>query len=384
MRRRCVLSAALESWLELLQAGQTSSGAWQAAFAQFGDVHAVRHADPERLAACGISRGTLERLRHPDQDRLAQWRDWLARPGHALLTRDAVDWPAQLAQTSDAPLALWLRGAEPALCAAPQIAIVGSRNATAGGAANARDFAQALGRSGLTVTSGLATGIDAAAHAGALTTTGGTLAVLGNGIDSVYPRENAALAERIAASGLIVSEYPPDTPPARHRFPARNRIIAALSLGVLVVEAGPQSGSLITARLAGERGREVFAIPGSIHNPVARGCHRLIRDGAKLVETAADVLTELAPALRRELDAAPAQAIAAAEESAGHNASHGAAGLAPEYVELLEQMGFDPVDVGEIVARTALTTAEVSSMLLLLELEGHVEALPGGRYARVA
>ena len=293
--------------------------------------------------------------------------------------------PKHLAEAPGAPLALWLRGAKPELLAAPQLAIVGSRNATAGGRSNATDFAQIFGQSGLSVTSGLAFGIDAAAHTGALLTPGGTIAVLGNGIDRVYPRINAELAQQIDAHGLIISEYSPGTPSQRHQFPARNRIIAGLSLGVLVIEAGPRSGSLITARLAGDLGREIFALPGSIHNPLARGCHRLIRDGAKLVETADDVLVELAPKLSQTLENWPAEPVCADEdaENTRHNVPASAEDLAPEYVELLKIIGFDPVTVTNIVARSTLTTAEVSSMLLLLELEGHVEALPGGRYSRI-
>ena len=377
--------SAQDAWLRLLQAGQTSSAAWTAAFEEFGDAAAITAAAPTRLSRFGLTDTTLKRLQHPDQARITAWRDWLSQRDHTLLTRDDDAWPQQLAAASDAPLALWLRGAQPELLNAPQIAIVGSRNATAGGTANAQAFAEAFGRAGLTVTSGLAAGIDAAAHIGALRTPGSTIAVLGNGIDNIYPQEHSSLAAQIAATGVIVSEYAPGTPPQRHRFPARNRIIATLSFGVLVVEAGKQSGSLITARLAGERGREVFALPGSIHNPVARGCHRLIRDGAKLVESAQDVLVELAPALRHALENA-ATSVGATAQPPDQNraaAAQTAATLASEHFELLAAVSFDPTDVGAIVARSGLTTAEVSSMLLLLELEGHVEAMPGGRYARI-
>jgi DNA processing protein len=379
------VSTTQQAWLEILQAGQTSAPAWHAAFAHFGQARHVRHAASQRLAELGLNDATRRRLQHPDHAVIDSWHAWLDDPAHALLTREDTAWPEQLRGCADAPLALWLRGAQPDLLSAPQIAIVGSRSATAGGLANAQAFAQALGSSGLTITSGLAAGIDAAAHAGALGTTGSTVAVLGNGIDAIYPRENTALATKIEAQALIVSEYGPGTPPQRHQFPARNRIIAGLSLGVLVVEAGSQSGSLITARLAGERGREIFAIPGSIHNPVARGCHRLIRDGAKLIETANDVLLELAPVLRAAL-AAPStdRDDSPTGRETRHNTAKNAPQLAPEYRELLESMGFDPADISEIVAQTTLTTAEVSSMLLLLELEGYVEALPGGRYLRVS
>lgn len=379
------MSTAQEAWLGVLQAGQPGASAWHTAFTQLGDVESVCGASAATLQACGLTATTVAELHSPDTARLSAWRDWLAAPQHQLLTRDDPGWPQTLAEGTGAPLALWLRGAKPELLDTPQLAIVGSRNATSGGRANARAFAQAFGHTGLTVTSGLAFGIDAAAHTGALLTPGGTLAVLGNGIDRIYPQINSELAQQIITDGLIVSEYAPGTPAQRFQFPARNRIIAALSLGVLVVEAGPRSGSLITARLAGDMGREIFAIPGSIHNPLARGCHRLIRDGAKLVESAADVLVEIAPRLRKSLEFEPTDAPRGANRAAStrHNLADTAAELAPDYAELLESVGFDPVTVGDIVTRSTLTTAEVSSMLLLLELEGHVEALPGGRYTRI-
>ena len=380
------MSATLTAWLEVLQAGQLSAAAWQTALGHYGDIAALRQAPAAQLTEFGLLPATIERMRHPDAQRIAQWRRWLDQAQHALLTIDAPQYPGRLRECPGAPLALWCSGAQPALLEAPALAIVGSRNASAGGRDNARAFARAFGTSGLAVASGLAVGIDSAAHAGALGTAGGTFAVLGNGIDAVYPTENAELARRIAAAGVIVSEYGPGTPPAKHRFPARNRIIAALGYGVLVVEAGPRSGSLITARLAGELGREVFAIPGSIHNPLARGCHRLIRQGAKLVETAEDVLIELAPALESALArvSIPAEQPPAGARPDAAEALQGAQTLAPEYRKLLDAVGFDPSDITSIVRRSTLTTAEVSSMLLLLELEGQVEALPGARYMRKA
>ncbi|MGD8809702.1 MAG: DNA-processing protein DprA [Gammaproteobacteria bacterium] len=374
------MSDRLSAWLAILQAGQSGAEAWQTALAQCGGPERLCRTPAQQLTGCGLSDSAVARLRNPDAQRLSQWQNWLESPENRLLTVDEPDFPQRLRDTPGGPLAIWLRGPGVDLLEAPQLAIVGSRNATMGGKANARGFARALGGSGLTITSGLAAGIDAAAHAGAVHTTGGTLAVLGSGIDLVYPGENAALADEIASTGLIASEYGPGTPPRRHHFPARNRIIAALSLGVLVVEAGARSGSLITARLAGELGREVFAIPGSIHNPLARGCHQLIRQGAKLVEEANDVLGELAPLLRETLEAPTC----GPERHDGRgDEPETAARLTPEYASLLDAVGFDPTELGEIVRRSTLTTAEVSSMLLLLELEGHVEALPGGRYIRV-
>jgi DNA processing protein len=241
---------------------------------------------------------------------------------------------------------------------------------------------------GLTITSGLAAGIDEAGHRGAVATVGGTVAVLGCGIDVVFPRSNARLALDIAARGVLVSEYPPGVPPNPWQFPARNRIIAGLSLGVLVVEAGGRSGALITAKAALESGREVFAIPGSIHNPLSRGCHRLIRQGAKLVEEAADVLVELQPLLELELEAPPGAVgppgRADGDSSVPPGAAEGSpAGRDPAYARLLEALEYEPAGMAELASRSGLTTAELSSMLLILELEGFVEALPGGRYCRL-
>jgi DNA processing protein len=365
-----------EAWLLLLQGGQLGAAAWHAALENIGppeDIIAAKRGDLESL---GLNAATIDRLKSPDPATLATFQHWLAASNHSLITLDDPHYPALLRQTSAAPTALWIRGSDTTLLAAPQIAVVGSRNATAGGRDTARSFARSLSEHGLTITSGLALGIDAAGHLGGLEGDGSTIAVLGSGIDIVYPRQNEKLAARIGERGLIVSEYPPGVPPQRRHFPARNRIIAGLSVGTLVVEASTRSGSLITARLAGEYGREIFAVPGSIHNPVSRGCHLLIRQGAKLIETADDVLVELAPLLQLPLDAEA--------QDAGLAAAAAATGLPDEYRQLLECIGFDPTDINEIVNRSTLTTAEVSSMLLLLELEGQVEALPGARYMRKA
>lgn len=365
-----------EAWLFLLQAGQLGAAAWLAALEHIGapeDIVAAKRSDLESL---GLNAATIERLKAPDAAVLERFERWLAAPAHGLITLDDPGYPALLKQTSAAPTALWIHGAGRELLAAPQLALVGSRSATTGGRETAQRFARSLSEHGLTITSGLARGIDAAGHIGGLEGGSGTIAVLGSGIDIIYPRQHEKLAERILEHGLIVSEYPPGVPPQRHHFPARNRIIAGLSVGALVVEASTRSGSLITARLAGEYGREIFAVPGSIHNPVSRGCHLLIRQGAKLVETADDVLVELAPLLQlpfgADAHAAPPDRTAKATD------------LPDEYLQLLDCIGFDPTSINEIVTRSTLTTAEVSSMLLLLELEGQVEALPGARYLRKA
>jgi DNA processing protein len=362
-----------EAWLAILQAGQTGSRMWRELVAQSGSADEIRRRPGHELIAQGLDEPTVARLRNPDRRVLDHWHEWLDRPEHSLVTIADEQYPALLSETSDPPLALWIAGRRPSLLSAPQLGIVGSRNATAGGLRNAKDFAQYLGSQGLTITSGLAAGIDAASHEGALQTPSGTVAVLGCGIDIVYPRAHIDLAARIQSDGVVVSEYPPGTPPGRGQFPARNRIIAGLSVGVLIVEAGTQSGALITARLAAESGREIFAIPGSIHNPLARGCHRLIRQGAKLVEDAPSVLVELGALLQFE----PAER--QVSERVGDTAE-----LESEYVELLRCVGYDPIGINELVERCGLTAAEVSSMLLLLELRGLVDAMPGGRYVRTA
>jgi DNA processing protein len=280
-----------------------------------------------------------------------------------------------LRQSPDAPPVLFLRGDAAALIE-PQIAMVGSRNPTAGGRATAREFASRFSRLGLCITSGLALGIDAASHEGALQAHGSTVAVLGHGLDEMYPTENRRLAERIAASGALVSEFAPGTPPLRHHFPRRNRIIAGLALGTLVVEAAQESGSLITARLAGVAGREVFAIPSSIHNPMARGCHELIRQGAKLVERVEDVLAELKISLVDQLLGPPG--------TAGSGTPGAGAALDKEYKILLDALAFEPASIDSLIERTGMNSESIASMLLILELDGHVAPHPGGRYSRMA
>jgi DNA processing protein len=296
---------------------------------------------------------------------------WLAGPGHALIRREDEDFPALLGAIADPPDVLYVDG-DPAALHLPCLAIIGSRNPTAGGARNAFEFARYLGQSGFCIVSGLAAGIDAAAHRGALAAGAPTVAFLGHGIDTVYPAQHRELAAAIAKQGALVSEFPFGTPPMRQLFPQRNRLISGLSLGTVVVEAARQSGSLITARLAGEQGREVFALPGSIHNPMARGCHRLIREGAKLVESAEDIVNELGPLAGHVLQFSQESSQSPSARVTGDDA---------EYRKLREHLGFDPVSVDELASRSGLTIEQVSSMLLILELDGKVEKLSGGRYA---
>jgi len=291
-----------------------------------------------------------------------------------LLRQGQPGYPPQLACIPDPPELLYFRG-DPTVLSAPAIAIVGSRRPTPAGRATAFEFARRLASHGLVVTSGLAAGIDAAAHRGALAAGGATVAVCGTGLDRTYPEAHAALAAEIAAQGAVVSEFPPGTKPLPHHFPRRNRLISGLSLGVLVVEARHRSGSLITARLAAEQGREVFALPGSIHNPLARGCYRLIRDGARLVETVQEVVA----GLQADLFAALPWPVVQPRETEALSAGP----LDRESKILLNACGFEPVDVDILVQRTGFTAASVASMLVMLELRGEVESSAGGTYCRL-
>ena len=309
-------------------------------------------------------------LAGPDPATFATELAWLEEPDNHLLTHADLAYPPLLREITDAPLLLYVRGALAAL-AAPQLAVVGSRNPSRGGCDNARAFSEHLVRAGLGITSGLALGIDACAHEAALAAGGTTIAVAGTGLDRVYPAAHRELAHRIAVHGALISEFPLGTPPRRENFPRRNRLISGLALGVLVVEAAQQSGSLITARLAADQGREVFAIPGSIHSPLARGCHVLIRQGAKLVETAQDILEELGALAR--FAAAPVTAVM--QPMAASN---------PGEAQLLELMGYDPVEIDTLVTQSGLTAGTVSSMLLAMELRGLVEVRPGGKVQRTS
>jgi DNA processing protein len=323
------------------------------------------------LAGIGLSTRARELLRSPDESALDADLRWIEASGATLVAATSPGYPALLRESPDAPGVLYVLGQVGAL-SEPQIAMVGSRNPTPGGRDNARRFAAWFARAGLGVTSGLALGIDAACHEGALSGGGLTIAVLGCGLDETYPRENRSLAERIREQGALVSEFPPGTPALAAHFPQRNRIIAGLAAGTLVVEAAQKSGSLITARLAGNAGREVFALPSSIHNPVARGCHELIRQGAKLVEQPEDVLGDLKISLAHQI---------LADVS---SPARGGPELDKEYKILLDALAFEPASVDTLIERTGLNSESITSMLLILELGGHVAPHPGGRYSRVA
>ena len=317
-----------------------------------------------------LAPAALEFLAAPDEAAVDADLAWLSSSGARILLAGDAEYPPLLRQMPRAPAALYVEGSVAAL-SAPQIAMVGSRSPTAAGRATAREFAAFFARQGLTVTSGLALGIDAASHEGALAGGGETVAVYATGLDRVYPAEHAQLAQRVRARGALVSEFPPGTPPLRGHFPQRNRIIAGLTLGTLVVEATRYSGSLTTAQRAVDGGRDVFAIPGSIHSPLSRGCHQLIKCGAKLVEEAADVLSELQFSLSKE-------AVTTLQDEREKPPE-----LDKEYEMLLDALDFEPATIDVLVARTHLPGESVASMLLILELQGRVATLPGGRYGRI-
>ena len=365
------LDARVEAWARLALL-QLSSQAVAALLRAFGSPERIFDASRAQLSAAA-SPAIAARIQTPVEGALLdQTRDWLSHDDHQLIAWDDSDYPQALLTLADAPPVLFFLGRRE-LLNRPALAIVGSRHATPQGVENARAFASALSRAGLTIVSGLALGIDAGAHAGGLEGDGSTLACIGTGPDRVYPASHRDLAHVIALSGGIVSEFVPGTPPLRQNFPRRNRLISGIANGVLVVEATLSSGSLITARLAGEQGREVFAIPGSIHSPFSRGCHKLIRDGAKLVETAQDVLDEL----RIEGVAIPTAAKVRGEppERAALSSPHRA---------IVTALGGDPCDLDTLIVRTRLAPAALSAALVELELDGHVAALPGGRWQRVA
>ncbi|MFH1044889.1 MAG: DNA-processing protein DprA [Pseudomonadota bacterium] len=353
--------ADLAAWIKLSLVPGLGGQSLRKLLAAFGlpqQVLAAGRSALARIVSAEIAARILSDLDSPAVDAALEWA---AAQGHGVLTLADGDYPQPLLETTDPPALLYLRGRRE-LLARPSLAVVGSRNATPQGVSNAEQFAHAFSAAGLTIVSGLALGIDAAAHRGGLDGAGSTIAVLGTGADILYPQRNRDLVERIAREGLIVSEFALGTPPHGNNFPRRNRVISGLARGCLVVEAALASGSLITARLAAEQGRDVFAIPGSIHSPHAKGCHALIKQGAKLVESAQDLLQELGI---KGFTAPPA----ATDPGVG---------------SLLVHLGYDPCDIDALCARSGLTADAVSAMLLHLELDGKVAGLPGGLYQRTS
>ena len=361
----------LGAWLRLLLTPGVGNATARQLLAALGGPHQVFEQSPAVLASL-VGPRLADALLTPPPEWVSQlsttWAWLQAGPAHHVLSLADAGYPPDLLQMPDPPTLLFVQGSLAALAHPQRVAVVGSRNPTPQGLLNAREFARALGHAGVCVVSGLALGVDGGAHEGALDAGAPTVAVVGTGLDRVYPARHKALAHRIAATGALISEYPLGTPPLAPHFPKRNRLIAALGQGTLVVEAALQSGSLITARLAADMGRDVFAIPGSIHSPQSRGCHALIRQGAKLVESAQDVLEELHVL-------PPAAAAAPADEPPEVPATGDAA--------LLAALGHDPVGLDALQARTGWPTAQLQAALLELELVGEVGRLPGGLFQRV-
>jgi len=355
----------LASWLQLTLTPGLGAAALRGLLKQFGLPQQVLARHRAELSAL-IAPEALDALDSPAVNQaVSRALEWMRRPGHHLVTLADEGYPKALLEIPDPPAVLYGIG-RPELLQRPSVAIVGSRNASAQGERNAESFAQSLSDAGLVIVSGLAVGIDAAAHRGGLAGAASTIAVLGTGVDVIYPRRNAQLAGLIAERGLLLSEFPLGTGALAHNFPRRNRLISGLAKGCLVVEAALASGSLITARTAADQGRDVFAIPGSIHSPLSKGCHALIKSGAKLVDSADDVLGELS-GFRPSGYASTTLAQSTSAPNGG----------------LLSHMGHDPVDVDSLCQRAGLSAEQVSSELLRLELDGRVAALPGGLYQRL-
>jgi DNA processing protein len=366
-------------WLQIALANGLGPARLSNLLERFGTVENICQQSVTALCNAGLTTTVAESLRSPAPARLDAALQWLEQTNHHLIHWGHSDYPPLLQESPQSPFVLFVAG-NPILLSLPQIAIVGSRNATANGMATAALFAHHLSSSGFIVTSGMARGIDAAAHTACLENDASTIAVCGTGLDRVYPAQHVELAARIVQQGAMVSEFAPGTEAHKDHFPRRNRVISGLALGTLVVEAGSRSGALITARFAAEQGREVFAIPGSIHSAQSKGCHQLIKQGAKLVETAADIVEELAPLAISELLSQQQTGGASQALTAPPLAQPGSE--SPAYEKLLEAMGWDPVNVDVLVERCGLTAGEVSSMLLIMELGDRVDSLSGGHYQR--
>ncbi len=321
----------------------------------------------QALTALGLKSNSIQAIKNPDWATIDTDLSWLEQPNNGVITINDANYPAQLKQIADPPPLVFVRG-NPLLLLQPQIAMVGSRNPSTSGKDTAFSFARTLSQCGFVITSGLALGIDTASHQGALSVNGHTIAVAGTGLDRIYPAQNKALATEIVTTGAMISEFPPGTTAKANHFPRRNRIISGLCQGLLVVEAAKQSGSLITARMALEQNREVFAIPGSIHNPLARGCNALIREGAKLVETTQDILEELNQYIQQD-EVLPNPSVQSM--------------LDLEQQTLLNLVMFSPTSIDNLVENTGQSVEIISSMLLILELQGYLEATAGGCYTRI-
>jgi len=367
----------LDHWLSLRHTAGVGPGTFHTLLETFGSAKAVLNASASQLSDLPIKAETLSALRSRETPDISADLNWCSEKDHHIITLFDERYPGQLKDLSDAPPLLYVRG-DPDYLQQPQLAMVGSRNPTAAGRNTAKEFARHLANVGITITSGLASGIDGASHEGALHGLAGTIAVVAHGLDIVYPAQHQKLAQQISENGAVVSEMPIGTQPLRGLFPRRNRLISAFSLGTLVVEAAQKSGSLITARFALEQGREVFAIPGSIHNPMARGCHQLIRQGAKLVESAEDILEELRlPAAKNTLYPIKTDTDIHENPEDSHKT------LDPDHQKLLKCLAYEPASIDELVASSGFKAAEIASMLLILELEDII-VCQDGRYTCIS
>jgi len=362
----------VNNWLLLLHTDGLGVAGFHKLLSTYEHPEKILGLNGSMLSELGFNKQTISAIQQTSPNTIQKDIEWLnAADDHHIITLFDPLYPQRLKSISQPPPVLFVRG-DPDYLQQPQLAMVGSRNPTAAGKRTASDFARHLSESGITITSGLARGIDGASHQGALQGIAGTVALVAHGLDIVYPATHRALAKEVTHNGAVVSEVPIGTEPHRGLFPRRNRIISGLSLGTLVVEAALKSGSLITARHALEQDREVFAIPGSIHNPLARGCHQLIRQGAKLVETAEDIIEELLPHL-------PAQSISATKPvNTGKNEQT----LDPDHQKLLKCLQYEATAIDELVDCSGFSAAEVASMLLIMELKGSV-VNEGGRYTRI-
>ena len=362
----------IKNWLILLHANGLGAASFHKLLNNIGAPEKILAADGSRLSTLGLKPQTISDIQQANPEVIQADIEWLESAGnHHIINLHDPLYPPLLKSINQPPPVLFVRG-DPDYLQQPQLAMVGSRNPTAAGKRTASDFAKHLSNSGITITSGLARGIDGASHQGGLLGIAGTVALVAHGLDIVYPAAHQAMAEDISHHGAIVSEVPIGTKPHRGLFPRRNRIISGLSLGTLIVEAALKSGSLITAKNALEQGREVFAIPGSIHNPLSRGCHQLIRQGAKLVETAEDIIEELLPHLPSNITP-PAESL---------NTEKNEQTLDPDHQKLLKCLQYEAVAIDELVDCSGFSAAEVASILLIMELEGSV-VNEGGRYTRI-
>jgi len=370
----------LESWIRLWRVSGVGSKYFLKLLKSFDSPADVFKAPSSSLKQAGISQNLADAILDAKGNNSATPDlEWLnAADNHYIITIDCPEYPTLLKQTDNPPPILYVHG-NLSIINDPQLAIVGSRNPTQSGMTSAYDFSKYLGQTGLCITSGLALGIDGSAHQGALDANAPTIAIIATGIDRVYPAKHRNLAHQIVETGAIISEFPVGTQPRSSNFPRRNRIISGLAHGTLVVEAALKSGSLITARLASEQGREVFAIPGSIHNPLAKGCHQLIRQGAKLVETAQDILEEMSAIIDlSQIDQVTIPTNYETSEITTHTNNED-----PDHQLLLEKMGYDPISIDNLVVSTGFKPESIAAMLLILELQSQVSSNGGGTYTRI-